>query len=639
MTDQPSASAKRTTVFLSYSRSDEAKARQLAAALEAAGYEVWWDALIEGGAAYSLSIESALNSADAVLVLWSAKSVGSDWVRDEAAQGRERHRLVPLSLDGTHPPLGFRQYQVIDLTHWRGRKDSAEIGAIERAIATVGGQKPAHPRPVAMPLSRRRILVAGSAAAAIVAGGGAWLVWDETAARGGAPNLSIAVLPFENLNGDNSEAYFADGLTDEIRTALSRIDSLRVLASTSSATASKDQRDPKSIARELRVQFLLTGSVQRAGDSARIATDLIDGATGFTRWSDSAIRKLTDIFSVQSDIARTVAQAMSIQVATSIPAPGGTRNVGAYEHYLQGRALFNLAKDEDTDRTALADYELAIADDPNFALAHAARSRSLAALAAEYAKADQLKSLYDESIAAARRAIAIAPTLAEGYLALGFALFTGKLDLAAAGPAYDRAYRLGRGDADIVLLFALYCSRAGRAREATEAIEQAVALDPLNPRAHRAEGSVAYAARRYSDALAPLRRALELNPKMTFAHFLAGAALVGLGKTVEARKEFEAEPDPEFALTGLAIVERKLGNPAAADKALAQLVARMGDSALYQQAQVLAQWGRNGDALAKLERARQVGDSGLIYVATDPLLDPLRKDQRFSEFMKALHVA
>ena len=164
-------------------------------------------------------------------------------------------------------------------------------------------------------------------------------------------------------------------------------------------------------------------------------------------------------------------------------------------------------------------------------------------------------------------------------------------------------------------------------------------MDPLNPRAHRAEGSVAYAARRYSDALAPLRRALELNPKMTFAHFLAGAALVGLGKTVEARKEFEAEPDPEFALTGLAIVERKLGNPAAADKALAQLVARMGDSALYQQAQVLAQWGRNGDALAKLERARQVGDSGLIYVATDPLLDPLRKDQRFSEFMKALHVA
>jgi len=639
MTDQPSASARRTTVFLSYSRSDEAKARQLASALEAAGYEVWWDALIEGGSAYALSIESALNSADAVLVLWSAKSVESDWVRDEAAQGRERHRLVPLSLDGTHPPLGFRQYQVIDLSRWRGRKDAPQVVAIERAIATVAGQKPDRPRPLARPLSRRRALVAGTAAAMAAVGGGGWLFWEKTAAGEGATNLSIAVLPFKNLGGDNSGAYFADGLTDEIRSALTRIASLRVLASTSSSTASEDNRDPKGVARELGVQFLLGGSVQRAGDSVRIATDLIDGASGFTRWSDSAIRKLTDIFAVQSDIARTVAQAMSVQVETSIPAPGGTRNVAAYEHYLQGRALFNLAKDEETDRSALADYELAIADDSGFALAHAARSRSLASLAAEYAKADQLKALYDEAIAAARRAIAIAPTLAEAYLALGFALFTGKLDLAAARPAYDRAYRLGRGNADIVLLFALYCSRAGRAKEATEAIEQAVALDPLNPRAHRAEGSVAYAARRYSDALPPLRRALDLNPKMTFAHFLAGAALMGLGRLVDARKEFQAEPDPEFSLTGLAIAERKLGHSAAADKALAQLVANMGDSALYQQAQVLAQWGRNDDALAKLQRAREIGDSGLIYVSTDPLLDPLRKDRRFGIFIGALHVA
>jgi Flp pilus assembly protein TadD len=387
------------------------------------------------------------------------------------------------------------------------------------------------------------------------------------------------------------------------------------------------------------VQFLLEGSVQRSGDSVRIATDLIDGATGFTRWSQSAIRKLTDIFAVQSDIAATVAQAMSVEVATAIPAPGGTSNVQAYEHYLQGRALFNLAKDENSDRAALADYDLAVAEDPNFALAHAARSRSLAALAGEYAKADQLKPLYDQSIAAAQRAVQLAPTLAEGHLALGYALFTGRLDLANARPAYDRAYQLGRGNADIVLLFALYCSRAGRATEATEAVHQAVALDPLNPRAHRAAGSVAYAARRFSDALPPLRKALQLNPKMTFAHFLAGAAMLGLGRARDARKEFAVEPAPEFSLTGMAIVERKLGNPAAADKALADLVRQMGDSALYQQAEVLAQWGRNGDALQTLARARQVGDSGLIYVATDPLLDPLRSDPRFAAFVKSLHLA
>jgi TolB-like protein/tetratricopeptide (TPR) repeat protein len=639
MSDQASAPPKATTVFLSYTRSDEAKARQLAAALESAGYEIWWDGLIEGGAAYSLSIEAALDSADAVLVLWSAKSVESDWVRDEAAQGRERHRLVPLSLDGTQPPLGFRQYQVIDLTHWHGRQDAPEVQAIERSIATVAGQKIPRRKAVA-PVSRRGILVAGGAAAAVVAGGGAWLVWEETLGRpAGARDLSIAVLPFKNLSGDESQAYFSDGLTDEIRTALTRIASLRVLASTSSEAASQDMKDPKAIARELGVQFLLTGSVQRAGDDVRIATDLIDGHSGFTRWSDSSVRKLTDIFAVQSEIAGTVAQAMSVQVATSVPAPGGTRNVDAYEHFLQGRALFNLARDEETDRTALADFELAISEDPEFALAHAARSRSLAALAGEHARIDQLKPLYDEAIASARKAIALAPDLAEAHLALGFALFTGRLDLAAARPAYDRAYQLGRGNADVVLLFALYCSRAARAREAAQAVEQAVALDPLNPRAHRAEGSVAYAARRYSDALPPLRKALDLNPKMTFAHFLAGASLMGLGRLPEARKEFEAEPENEFHFSGLAIIERMLGDGAAADKAFADLIATRGDSASYQQAEVLAQWGRPDEAIKKLVRARQVGDSGLVYVATDPLLDPIRSDARFNAFVRSLRLA
>lgn len=639
MTDQQSASAKRTTVFLSYSRSDEAKARQLAAALEATGYEVWWDALIEGGAAYSLSIESALNSADAVLVLWSAKSIESDWVRDEAAQGCERHRLIPLSLDGTQPPLGFRQYQVIDLARWRGRKDSPEIEAVERAIAAVGGQQSARTAPITSPQSRRGVLIAGGAAAVIAAGGGGWFLWDEVGRDGGAQNLSIAVLPFKNLNGDPNEAYFSDGLTDEIRNALTRIASLRVLAGTSTEAASEDKKEPKAIAGELGVQFLLGGSVQRAGDSVRIATDLIDGHSGFTSWSDSSVRKLTDIFAVQSDIARTVAEAMSIKVATTIPAPGGTMNVQAYEHFLQGRALFNLAKDEATDRTALADFELAIAEDPNFALAHAARSRSLAALAAEHASADQLKPLYDQAIAAARRSIQLAPTLAEGNLALGYALFAGRLDVAGARPFYDRAYQLGKGNADIALFYALYCSRAGLPSRATEAVQQATALDPLNSRAFRAQGSVAYAARRYSEALPPLRHALALNPKMTFAHFLAGCALLALGRVDEARKEFAAEPETQFSLTGLAIVDRKLGNAAAADKSFAELIQNRGDSALYQQAEVLAQWGRIDDALRTLERARQIGDSGLIYVATDPLLDPLRKEPRFASFIKALHLA
>ena len=634
MADGQADSVKAATLFLSYARADEAFARRLAAALEHAGYTIWWDAMIEGGAAYARSIAEALEAADVILVLWSRQSVDSDWVKDEAAQGRDRHRLIPLSIDGTLPPLGFRQYQSIDLSHWHGRRNAPQFASLERAIAASLG----HARPAAHSrtgVDRRSLVIGGSAAAAVAAGGGAWLVWERGLGRAGEP-LSIAVLPFRNLSGDRAQAYFADGLTEEVRTALTRIAALQVLAGTSSEKAS-DQGSPKAIAADLGVGFLLNGSVQRAGDTVRIAVDLVDGRTGFSRWSQSVDRKLTDIFAVQSEIARTVAEAMSVQVATAEPAPGGTGNVSAYENYLQGRALFNLAKDETTDRAALNHFEIAIAEDPKFALAHAGRSRSLAVIAGEHANADQLKSLYSEAVASAKRAVEIAPNLAEGHLALGYAMFAGKLDISGAWPSYQRAYRLGYGNADIVLLYALYCSRAGRPAEAKAAVERAVLLDPLNPRAFRAQGSVAYAARRYADALPPLRRALQLNPKMTFAHSLAGNSLLGLGRTSDAIKEFEAEPEPQFRLPGLAIAQYRLGNRAAAEKAFADLQSQVGDAALYQQAEVLAQWGRRDESLEKLARAREVGDSGLTYAATDVMLDPLRQDARFQRFINALN--
>jgi len=633
--DQPRASDKAGTLFLSYSRADQAFASRLAAALEHGGYTVWWDALIEGGAAYSRSISEALETADAVLVLWSSHSIDSDWVRDEAGQGRERHRLVPLSIDGSKPPLGFRQYQVIDISHWHGRRNAPEIGAIERAIGLVlGGQDSAQPAAPAR-VSRRNLMIGGSAAGLALAGGGAWFAWERLG--GEETPLSIAVLPFRNLSGDRAQDYFADGLTDEVRTALTRIDALQVLAGTSSETAQGEADAPKAIAANLGVGFLLTGSVQRSGDTARIATDLVDGRTGFSRWSQSVDRKLTDIFAVQSDIARMVASAMSIQVATAEPAPGGTKNVQAYEDYLQGRALFNLAKDEATDRSALSHLDTAVAEDPNFALAHAARSRALAVIAGEHATADQIKPLYSQAIVAARRAIELAPNLAEGHLALGYVTFAGKLDIRDAWPSYQRAYQLAYGNADVALLYALYCSRAGKPAEAKAAVDRAVVLDPLNPRAFRAQGSVAYAARRYADALPPLRKALQLNPKMTFAHSLVGNSLLGLGKTAEALKEFEAEPEPQFRLAGLAIAQGRLGNRAAAEKAFADLQSEVGDAAVYQQAEVLAQWGRREEAIQKLVRAREVGDSGLTYAATDVLLDPLRRDPRFTHLVNELN--
>jgi len=628
---------RRPTIFLSYARADRRRAERLAQALGAAGFEIWWDALIEGGAPFASSIGEALESVDAVIVLWSQASVASDWVRDEASRGRDRHRLVPVSLDGTAPPLGFGQYHVIDLSKWRGRTDAPQIAAIARAVAAAIGQ-PASAAAPARPLSRRQALRVGAGAAVVAAaGGGAVYAWR----RGlfGASEVadnSIVVLAFKNLSGDPAQAFLSDGLTEEVRAALARNDALKVLAATSSKAARDAGEDATTVARKLGVAYLLEGSVQRSNDVVRISTDLIDGRTGFSKWSNSVDRKLADIFAVQTEIASTVAEALSVQIATSRPAPGGTRNVAAYEAFLRGRALFNAATDEASDRAALAQYDVAIAADGDFALAHAARSRSLAAIAAEYAKAEELRGLYDAAIAAARRAIAIAPDLAEGHLALGYALFTGRLDIAGAGPSYDKAHALGHGDADILLLFALYCARAGRPGDARAAILRALALDPLNPRTHRAAGSIDYSARRYEAAIQPLNRALALNPKISNARALIGNCLYQLGKLQEARAAFASEPHALFRLPGLAVVENRLGNTAASRQAMQQLVTELGDSALYQQAEVLAQWGEADAALAKLERARAVGDSGLIYLSTDPLLDPLRKKPGFSRLIKQL---
>ena len=632
------SSAKRLTLFLSYSHADEARARRLAAALDEAGYNVWWDALIEGGTAYAKTINNALETADVIIVMWSAAAVESDWVRDEAALGRDRQRLVPVSLDRVKPPLGFRQYQFINFRRWRGRRDNPEFIALERAIATAAGHAAPARSVRRTRVSRRTALIAGGVAAAAAIYGGTYLVIDRDWLDGDDEHPSIAVLPFKNLSGDPAQAYFSEGLTEEVRAALVRIEALQVVAAASSEKAGEEQQDAQSIARELGVGFLLGGSVRRSGDLLRIATELTDGKTGYSLWSNTVDRKLADIFAVQREIARMVAQALSIRIATDQPAPGGTENIDAYEHYLKGKALYHLAKDEETDRQALAHYELAIAGDPKFAMAHAARSRVLASIAAEFGKVEALKPLYADSVAAARRAVELAPNLADAHLALGYVLFSGQLNVKAARPAYDRAYQLGRGNADIVLLYALYCSRAGRAEEAHAAIERALALDPINARVHRAAGSIDYAARRYESALPPLKRALELNPKISNAHALIGYSLMQLGRLKEAKAEFEAEPTNFFRLTGLAIAEQKLGDRIAAEQAYSALIREMGDASAYQHAEVLAQWGRADEAVAKLRRAREVGDSGLTYLATDPLLDPVRKHPGFIKLLNELNV-
>jgi TolB-like protein/Flp pilus assembly protein TadD len=637
----------RPTVFLSYSRADQGQARVLAQALEGAGLQVWWDALIEGGAAFAKTIESALRSSDAVVVLWSAQSVASDWVLDEAAHGRDMKKLVPLALDGTEPPLGFRQYQALPLRVAHGRIDEASLQAVLRAVLPLAGRE-AVPRSTPAPLqhadaTRRRLLL-GGAALATVAGTGV-LGWR----RGwfGAPTLpatvgSVAVLPFDNLSGDPDKAYFSDGLSEELRATLARNQKLKVMAKASSGLFRDSSDGAVRIAAQLGVAFLLEGSVRWAGNTVRVAADLIDGGTGFSRWAHTFERRIDDVFAVQSEIATTVATALAAQVAgpdtpgEQHAASGGTGNVAAFDAYLRGRALYETGSDEASERQSLALFDRAIELDPGYAAAHAARSAALTTLANQYAKVGEHAAMYDRAVAAAQRAVALAPDYAGAYSMLGFVLFQGRLDARAAREPFERSNLLGAGEATVQARWAQYCARTGRVREAAEAMQRALSRDRLNALIHRAAGTIEYAARRFEASIAPLQTALQMNPQMPRAHALIGDALLNLGKLAPARAEYAAEPVADFQLAGLAIVEHRAGNRTAARAAMQRLVDELGDTVLYQQAQVLAQWGDTDAGMVKLLQAREQGDAGLIYARNDPFLDPLRSDPRMAALLDGL---
>ncbi len=645
----------RPTAFLSYSHADQDRVRLLANALEQVGIHVWWDTLIEGGAVFAKSVEAALASCDAVIVAWSKVSVTSDWVLDEASQGRDLRKLVPVSLDGTMPPLGFRQYLSVDLLGWRGDSDAPEIASIVRGVEAVIGRPQSartatgtlhSPRSTqASPVSRRTVLLA--TAGTVLAGAAGLFAWRSARVgqRASGSGNSVAVLPFENLSGDASQAYFSDGLSEELRSTLARNLNLRVMAQASSAKFRDRTEDAVTIASTLGVAYLLDGTVRRSGDVARITADLIDGATGFSRWSQSFDRSMRDIFAVQSEIARTVASALAAEMASEPPAltgsagelaaQGGTQSVAAFDAYLRGRGLYNLSTDEASERAALAQFDAAIAADPNFAPAHAARARSLVAIANQYGEVGQLSALYDAAIESAQRAIEIAPGLAEAYSTLGFTLFQGRLDARGAREPFDRSRELGAGESTVLARFAQYCARTGRKQEAAEAMQHALLLDKLNPLIHRAAASVEYAARNYAASIPPGRQALTMNPKLSRAHAAIGDAQFMLGRLEEARAEYQAEPSSVFGLAGLAIVEHKLGHEPAAREAFAKLL-HSGDRVLYQQAQVLAQWGQSDASIERLQRALEVGDAGLIYLRNDPLLDPLRGDLRFAKLLASI---
>ena len=499
----------------------------------------------------------------------------------------------------------------------------------------------------------RRALIGGGAAGIGLVGTG--LIWwlNHKDQQGGAMGRSdaldnrVAVLPFLNLSGDPKQDYFADGLSAEVRAELARNSALQVAAQTSSSAFKDRAQTAKQMASQLGVVYLLDGNARKADSLVRVNAELIDGKTGFSLWTQTFERPIDNVFAVQSEIAAAVTTALVDRVAqqasekgptakASGTSPGGTQNVAAFEHKLKGRALFESALGGQTDLDALAQFEAALTLDPNYAAAHAWRSRTLAVLYGQSMTPNVAEKMRLDAIAAGKKAVALAPDFADGYSALGFSLFNVGLDVKAAKPVFAQSIKYGRGDGDVLTGFAVFCARTGRVDEAAEIIARATTLDPLNPTVFRSSGTIALLARHYEEALPFFERALSMNPKMSVAHSFRGTALMLMGRLAEARQAYEAEPNRVFALPGFAILDHLAGQKAAAQVNLDKLIREAGDSGLYQQAQVYAMWGELDRAVTQLERAYQVKDAGLANLFTDPLLDKLKGNAAYQRLVEVI---
>ena len=637
--DSPGEPLAVPTVFVSYSREDLKLVRPIIAAIEAAGYPVWWDGMLVPGERFARSTEAALESARAVVVLWSAKSTASHWVHDEATRGRDRGCLVPLSVDGSKPPLGFRQFQTYKVNPHRAAHDPGVAAMLQAVAALHDG--PAQ-RPVTVlrspGVNRRTALIGGGLTAAGVAAGGLW--WSGLIASGASAN-SVAVLPFTNLSGDSEGNYFSAGLSAEVRSQLASESLLAVAAQTSSAKIAKAQQDAGSMSRALNVAYLLEGTVRRDAQRVRVSAELIEGASGLSRWAQSFDHELSNVFAVQEEIAGAVVTALTRQMAAhgakgSNKELGGTNSFAAYDAYLRGLDQFALESGRDSDDLALKSFRSAVSEDRNFALAQAALARTLVVFGNQYDQGDARKQRYDEAIAVARGAVRLTPNLAAAQATLGFALIDGRLDARGARQPYRMSYELARGDADILGRFGNFEARCGRFDTARPAVARAAELDPLNARAFRQMGQVEYSARNYAGVAAPIAQALKLNPGMSSAWSALGMAQLMQGNIAAAATALAREKSTLFRLPGLAIIAIKQGKNADAEQFLAELSANDGDNSLYQRAQIMAQWGRKDEALGLLETGYEALDSGLIQIRTDALLDPLRLEPRFIHLVNAI---
>jgi TolB-like protein/DNA-binding SARP family transcriptional activator len=514
------------------------------------------------------------------------------------------------------------------------------------AVATEVGPPPHQSDPLRPDRRRLRVGVAIPLAALILWFGARWIGPEGTA----APRVhSVAVLPFVNLSSDPEHTYFSDGLSEQVIAALSRIENLRVAARSSSFALRDRPLDVRTIGDTLGVEAVLEGSVRRDGDGLRVSARLSDASTGYQLWSAEYDRQLADIFAVQDEIALAIAGALELRLAGRPPvaARAPTPGLEAYDRYLRGLYLRN-SLSGDALRQAVAYFDHAIALEPEFALAYAAKASVIAPLI--YFGQLPRNTGVAELRATTARALELDPGLGEAHVALGILRLFFEWDWAGAGQALRQAIALNQNDAHAHHHHANYLRVMGRNEEAVAARERSIGLDPLNARTRFVIGSDYLATGSPERAIEAYRLAFELDPVNPL-----GLGL-GPGLPSTAAQVYLAQGRPDEAVEDLLRVAllrhaspRELeamrrayegGGMVGFWRAWSAMDARQSGGA-PNTLRMAANWAMIGDtarALDALERAYSERNPGLIYLRTDRAFAGLRSLSRFQAIVQRMQL-
>jgi TolB-like protein/DNA-binding winged helix-turn-helix (wHTH) protein/Tfp pilus assembly protein PilF len=531
---------------------------------------------------------------------------------------------------------------------------TGEVGASQTADAKVDLASPpllpAFPAFAAKPEKRvqrlRLVTVTLSIFAIVIAGAFAfrYLKRSSLATAPSGRLTSLVVLPFENLSADKDQAYFADGMTDELIAHLAKIRSLRVISRTSSMEYKGAHKTLSQIARDLKVDSVVEGTVLRSGDRVRITAELVQVATDRHLWAETYESQLGDILTLQSHVASAIVNEIRVKLTPEDQVRLATTHqvsTQSYENYLKGRYYWNKRSQEGLTK-AIDYFQLAIEQDPNYALAYAGLADCYSIIGSVIVGTVPALEVAPKARAAALKSLELDNTLAEAQTSLATVRFNYDWDWNAAASGFRRAVELNPSYATAYQRNSLYLMSMGRTSESIAEMNRAHDLDPLSISMNFSLGSRLYLAREYDQAIEQLRNTIDMDPDFVLPHLVLGQAYEQKRMydqaITELRRAADISQSSPPAVAALARAYAVSGRTTEARKLLDQLMEQSKKRYVspFYVAIVYAGLGENDQALDWIEKAYQDRSNAIVFAKVDPQLDTLRSTPRFQSLLHRL---